>query len=315
MAAETPRRPGGWRWLPAASVFVVIVAASAVGAWWARGHLVAPPSTPAATGKEAPDERELLKRGRLLYQVSCVNCHGPEGRGDGPSSLTMKPPPRDFAEGPWKFGSTPAAVRKVIRDGIPGTAMPSSPALNEADLDALTAFVLTMAPRSPSAARLPADVQERLRAAGFSPVDPPREAPPLDLLDLDGKPMTLAQHRGQAVLVNFWGTDCVPCLTEMPELERLAEALSPRDGQPGLVVLAVCLDETDREAVRKVARQHAQRLPVFVDPRGLGKLRYDVQILPSTFLIDSQGRLVGMAEGKHAWSGQEWKAIIPTLSR
>jgi mono/diheme cytochrome c family protein/peroxiredoxin len=312
MASDSAQaRPAGWRWLLAGPFLVMIVTAAAFGAWLVRERLTVPASQP-PTSSQARTDPVALKRGRLLYQVTCLSCHGPEGRGDGPSALQMNPPPRDFAEGPWKFGTVPDLVRKVIRDGIPATPMPGSPGLSDTDLDALTAYVLTFAPRSPPG--LSATLSQQLRAAGFTPVESPREAPPLELLDLDGKPVSLAQFRGNLVLVNFWGTDCVHCLAELPDLERLAEALAPRVDQPGVVVVPVCFDETDRQVVGKVARQHVQRLPVFVDPRGLGKLRFDAQVLPSTYLIDPRGRLVGSATGRHAWSAQELKQLLAAFS-
>jgi mono/diheme cytochrome c family protein/thiol-disulfide isomerase/thioredoxin len=288
----------------AAAFLVLVVTASAVGGWLVRERLATPP---APTEPPAADEGARLKRGRLLYQTTCRNCHGDEGRGDGDAVARMNPPPRDFAEGPWKFGTSPDAVRKVIRDGVPGTAMPASPSLGDADLDALTAYVLTLAPES---GRLSRRLRERIKAAGFTPIDPPREAPPLEVVDRDDRPVSLSEFRGSVVMVNVWGTECAHCLAEMPELERLAEALAPRDGWPGLVVLPVCADETDREPVINVAGQHAPRLKVFVDPSGLARVRFDAQVLPSTFLIDARGRLVGSAVGRHKWSREALEPLL-----
>src|SRR5438046_3036047 len=102
----------------------VVVAASAGGAWLLRERLDR--AAPAGPRAQAPRPADPLKRGRLLYEVNCETCHGPEGHGDGPPAAQLKPPPRDFA-GPWRFGATPAVARKVVREGVRGTAMPGSP--------------------------------------------------------------------------------------------------------------------------------------------------------------------------------------------
>jgi mono/diheme cytochrome c family protein len=297
----SPEGTACWQWLVAGSFFVLIITASALAAWLLRERLT---SQPVPTGSSSPrPDNALLRRGRLLYQVSCQGCHGAEGHGDGSAAAHLPSPPRDFAAGPWKFATSAAAVRKVIREGISGTSMPGSPGLGEADLDALTAFVLTLGPSQASLA-------ENLRRVGLTPIDPPRPAPALDLLDLDGQPTSLARFRGSVVLIDFWATDCPHCLANMPELERVAKALGPRDGRPGLIVLPVCVNESEREEVRKAARPHVDHLTLFVDPRGLGKVRYDVQVLPSAFLVDPQGRLVGSATGKHAWSVPELTGLL-----
>jgi mono/diheme cytochrome c family protein len=104
-------------------------------------------TTPAADVKIPTDP--ILRKGQRLYQIYCTACHGPQGHGDGPSATDLKPPLRDFGAGPWKFGSTPAAVRLVIANGIPGTRMPGlGSALPAEDLDALVAYVLTLGPKA-----------------------------------------------------------------------------------------------------------------------------------------------------------------------
>src|SRR5262249_39525299 len=169
--------------------------------------------------------------------------------------------------------------------------------------DALTTYVLTLA----SPGHLSDDLKRHLRQAGFVPIEPPRPAPALDLCNLAGRRLTLAELRGQWVMVNFWGTTCVPCLAELPHVEQLAEEFRP---PRQVVVLSVCADETDRDEVRKVGRRRVQRLPLYVSPDGQAPLRYDVQILPTAVLIDPAGRLVGKAQGGLPWSGPEVRELL-----
>src|SRR5688500_7054273 len=74
-----------------------------------------------------------------------------------------------------------------------------------------------------------------LQQAGFTPLRS-QVAPPLDVKDMNGGARSLAQLRGRVVLLNFWGTTCLPCLAELPTLERLHDEFRDQ----GLVVFSVC---------------------------------------------------------------------------
>jgi mono/diheme cytochrome c family protein len=96
-----------------------------------------------------------LERGRQVYLQSCAPCHGERGDGAGPSAEGMRPPPRDFTAARFriKFGSvtggklpTDDDLRRIIRNGLRGTAMPGSD-LAPADVDAVIAHLKTLSPR------------------------------------------------------------------------------------------------------------------------------------------------------------------------
>lgn len=302
-AAGAPRRPRWARLLLAVALMAVVASVSAGAAWFLRGSPAG-----ADSGRGGPGhDGDLMSRGRLVYGVSCAPCHGPDGRGDGPSAAQLRPPPRDFAAGPWKYGTDRAAVRRVIAAGIPGTGMPASgAALSGADLDALVAYVLTLAPRESGPERLPAQMRALLKQADLTPADPARAAPALELRDTAGQPLALADLRGKVVLVQFWETTCVPCVSKLPHLERLADEYRER----GLVVLAVCLDEEDPGRLRAVAARHVKTLPLYADAGGSARVRYDVSALPAACLIDRDGHLLGRGPGPSDWNGPEARALL-----
>lgn len=278
---------------------LLVLGGSALAAWWVRGRL----QPPASRQSPVLDESASRQQGQLLYRTLCASCHGAEGHGDGPSAADSKPPPRDFSHGMWKFGITPAAIRKVIRDGIPGTPMPASPTLSERDLDDLVTHVLTMAPRE---LPMPAETAALLRQAGFTPAATVRSASFLDLRGLDGKPRNLADFQGKTLLLNFWATTCLYCLDELPELERI-----DRDHHDkGLAVVSVCFDENQVEKVAKLARGRVQKLPVFTNPDGQARLRYDVEIMPVVYLISPDGRLLGHVQGARKWTEKDVELIL-----
>ena len=202
---------------------VVGLTASAALAWTLRGWREGAPVSVSVS--VAPAERDVEPQfrgaGRLAYQVHCVRCHGAEGHGDGSDAeRLLPPPPRDFASEGWRFAPTANAIRKVIVDGIPGTAMPGwGASLSTRELEGLVAHVLSLAPRSRRDDASKA-LTTLLAGAGFSAELVPRAAPPLTLRDLDGHATTLDERLGRPVLILFWGTTCAPCLAEMPAAVR-----------------------------------------------------------------------------------------------
>lgn len=104
---------------------------------------------------------DKLQRGRVAYMRHCVHCHGVAGDGNGPTAPYLNPRPRDYRRGIFKFTSTgpnerPTRddLRRTIREGIPGTYMPSFFLLDEADVDAIVEYVRFLAMRGELERRL-----------------------------------------------------------------------------------------------------------------------------------------------------------------
>jgi mono/diheme cytochrome c family protein/peroxiredoxin len=267
----------------------------------------APPplvATPAPVSRSASPSPASGARGRLVFQVHCARCHGPDGHGDGPDAASLRPPPRDLAAAAWQSSANRDGVRRAVSQGVAGTMMPGlGPSLSAGELDAVVDFVLSL----PLVAEpVPPEVVDLLRRAGFVPVPSARPAPPLEARGAGGEAVTLDRLRGKLVLVVFWGTSCAPCLEELPDLERLAD----RFRDVGLAVLPVCTDEPDADVALRVARDRAPRLPVFVDPTGSARLSYDVQTLPSAALVAPDGHLIGHAQGAMHWSAPGIDSLV-----
>ena len=128
----------------------------------------------------------------------------------------------------------------------------------------------------------------------FVTLTEPAPAPALRLEDLDGRLHDLAELKGRPVIVNFWATWCPPCRREMPSLERLYQ----QGREHGLAVLAVDVGE-DLDTVFAFTGQlePAPRFPLLLDPDGATLEAWGVKGLPTRFLIDAQGRVVGRAVG------------------
>ncbi len=296
-----------------AGLFVLVLGVSAGAAFVLRAAVRGPGTTVSATPPLATTTKNReSRRGRLVYETSCSSCHGPDGHGDGPAAPGLKQPPRDLASAPWKYGSSPDAVRRIIFEGIPGTGMRGvGDTLTASELEAVVSYVLTFAPASESTDRLSPELRAVIVRAGLSPVESLRPAPALDLCDVEGRRLALTDLRGKVVLVQFWETTCVPCLGKLPGLETLAE----KNRERGLVVLAVCLDEQDGDRLRTVAGRHLKRLPTYRDVGGSARTRYDVSAVPHVALIDRTGQLVAFGTGPTDWNDFSVTELLDTLTR
>jgi len=112
-------------------------------------------------------------------------------------------------------------------------------------------------------------------------------APDFLLLDLDGNPYQLEDFRGKGVLLNFWGTYCKPCKDEMPYLNKQYQHYK----NEGVEILAVNVGETKIE-IENFVKQHKLTFPIIVDHKAEVQTAYNILPLPTTVLIDSEGRII-----------------------
>lgn len=141
----------------------------------------------------------------------------------------------------------------------------------------------------------------------FTILKEPVPAPRAGWEDGQGNRLTLADYRGRVVLLNFWATWCGPCVHEMPGLDSLQAEL----GEAGLTVLTVSADRGGARVVAPfLAENGLDNLGVHLDPRGKFALSFGVRGLPTTWLIDRRGLMVGLLEGPAEWDSQEAQVLI-----
>lgn len=105
------------------------------------------------------------------------------------------------------------------------------------------------------------------------------------LTSLDGEPVSLSDFAGRTVFLNFWRTDCAPCVREMPAFQSFAEA----QGDDGAVVLAVNQGE-DAESIRTFLQEiNVSGIPVLLDEDLEMESDYPIQVLPTTYIINPSG--------------------------
>lgn len=143
-------------------------------------------------------------------------------------------------------------------------------------------------------------------------------APALTLPRIDGGRATLAEYRGQVVLLNIWATWCAPCRAEMPSIQRVYE----RYAGEGLAVLAVAVDDDpgDRREdgriegkVSAFIEELGLTFPVVVDPTGGTERQFGTEYLPTTVLIDRRGRVRLREIGGRFWDREPYVDMIESL--
>jgi thiol-disulfide isomerase/thioredoxin len=107
------------------------------------------------------------------------------------------------------------------------------------------------------------------------------------LADPNGAPVKLSDYKGKVVLLNFWATWCGPCKVEIPWFIEFEKTYKDR----GLVTLSVSMDDDGWKAVKPFMAQKAINYPVMVGNDRVAELYGGIDSLPTTFLIDREGRI------------------------
>jgi thiol-disulfide isomerase/thioredoxin len=130
---------------------------------------------------------------------------------------------------------------------------------------------------------------------------------PAPLLDLSGKPVTLASLRGKLVWLNFWATWCPPCQGETPVLRDMDEQYRAQ----GLVIVGVAVQETTPDDVRAYAQKYGLGYTIAFDATADVFRTYKVFALPTQVLVGPDGRVRAVINGPLTDDGA--RALIEPL--
>lgn len=135
------------------------------------------------------------------------------------------------------------------------------------------------------------------------------KTPGFSLPDLRGKIHNLLDYRGKVILINFWASWCLPCIREMPELQRLKEHFANRPFE----ILAINVGES-REKVQKFTKTIKLELPVLLDSDSNTFYEWQANALPASFIIDIDGHIRYRARGNPGWENKDTLSIIEDIT-
>jgi thiol-disulfide isomerase/thioredoxin len=152
---------------------------------------------------------------------------------------------------------------------------------------------------------------ERPRLGEFIPNSPPIPAPTISVVDLAGNTVSLSDFAGRPVLINFWATWCEPCLREMPSLERMQSRLGDK-----ITVVAISEDRGGSKTVEPfINKLGLKSFKTYLDPKSDAGRAFKVAGLPTSFLIDREGRVLGRVEGAAEWDSPKLLGVLKSVLR
>jgi len=144
---------------------------------------------------------------------------------------------------------------------------------------------------------------------GLTPLADRPVAADFDLPDIDGNRHRLSDYRGKVVVINFWATWCPPCRAEMPSMQRAWERLKPQ----GIIMLGIDVGE-DEDTIFTFTANYPVEFPLLMDQDSNTVSTWPVRGLPTTFIIDPEGRIVYRAIGGREWDDPDLLAAIEALA-
>lgn len=129
------------------------------------------------------------------------------------------------------------------------------------------------------------------------------EAPDWMLKTTDSTKVSLSDYRGQIVIIDFWGTWCLPCLEAMPELQRIHEKYNE------VTVLGVSTNEPANAEPEKFARNRNINYPILLDGEKIIH-KYNVQSYPTFYIIDKDGKIIYRSEGYGGGTGKKIEEVL-----
>jgi peroxiredoxin len=130
-------------------------------------------------------------------------------------------------------------------------------------------------------------------------------APPFSLKMADGNQVSLSDLKGKSVMFTFWASWCETCREEIPLIEKFSQGK-----QNQMTVFLVAIDGENEKRIQRLIKDRKITLPVLLDMKEKIARTYGIRMVPTTFLINSEGMMVGMVVGEREWNSPEaWSAM------
>ncbi|NNE85804.1 MAG: TlpA family protein disulfide reductase [Alphaproteobacteria bacterium] len=172
-------------------------------------------------------------------------------------------------------------------------------------------FVIALFGVAPVASQAKQKIQSIDNApAGIRLFDEKQMVPEIAFEDETGRNWGFVEFQDRVVIAIFWATWCPICFREMPKLDDLQAQYDEKK----LLVVALSQDREGAEIVKRYyAKRGLKNLKVFIDPESIMAAVIGVRGVPTTFVIDRQGRMVGVVEGGLDWNSPDVKRFLGDL--
>ena len=144
---------------------------------------------------------------------------------------------------------------------------------------------------------------------GVLQISPDSDPLEIRLSDPTGRPVSLSEFRGKIVFINFWTTWCLACVIEMPSMEKLHQRFKDKD----FVMVAINLQES-AERVKQFYKNHQLTFTTLLDITGDVGAALSINAIPTTFILDKNGRIIGKALGPREWESKKSIALFEYLT-
>ena len=144
---------------------------------------------------------------------------------------------------------------------------------------------------------------------GILQISPDSDPLEIRLSDPTGRPVSLSEFRGKIVFINFWTTWCLACVIEMPSMEKLHQRFKDKD----FVMVAINLQES-AERVNQFYKKHQLTFTTLLDITGDVGAALSINAIPTTFILDKTGRIIGKALGPREWESKKSIALFEYLT-
>ena len=153
------------------------------------------------------------------------------------------------------------------------------------------------------------ELDRLFRDVGVLKIPHPTAPVEITLKDPNGQQVSLSDLRGKIVFINFWTTWCLACVIEMPSMEKLHQKFKDKD----FVMVAINLQESASK-IKQFYKEYKLTFTTLLDSTGDVGAGLAIRSIPTTFILDKNGRILGKALGPREWEGRKSIALFEYLT-
>jgi thiol-disulfide isomerase/thioredoxin len=152
------------------------------------------------------------------------------------------------------------------------------------------------------------EIDRLFSSMGVTKVSATKNPVIINLKDLNGQQVSLADFKGKIVFLNFWTTWCPTCRIEMPSMEKLHRKLKDKD----FAMVTVNLQESASQ-VKTFFKEFKLTFTALLDSTGEVGVSFGIRAIPTTYILDKTGRIIGLANGPREWDSKDAVALFENL--